>query len=262
MVGPPLAQVRVQPLPSQRHFAVSLQVTVQAPAHSTPHSALVVQVTRLPAPALISQFALLLQATVAFAPMVRSQVELLAQVTVPEAPTVPAQVAPELQVNDAASPLLTMQLALLQIDTQPAPEQLWVHEPELHAHSPLLHRQPVPWHTGVTGGPQEEKSSARAREMTMRTMAPGAAGNCSGGQIRPRVEALFLKRRSRGAVGAMRTFFLLAFLSLAHQASENRSVRFAMKSIFATRMGCPDSSAMKRITPRQACSELGEMSLG
>lgn len=41
----PLAQLTVQPAPSQRHFALALQVTAHAPLQSTLHSAELLQVT-------------------------------------------------------------------------------------------------------------------------------------------------------------------------------------------------------------------------
>ena len=93
VVGAPVAQVILHPLPSQRHFEVSLQATVHVPAHSTPHEAELLQVTAPPAPTLTSQSALLLQVTVDPAPAVRSQVELFPQVMVLFAPTSPEQVA-------------------------------------------------------------------------------------------------------------------------------------------------------------------------
>lgn len=168
----------LHPLPSHRHFALSLQVTVQVPEHFTPHSADSVQVTVLPAARVPSQSALVAQVTTVFAPPLTSQRALSLQAMVLLAPTVPAQLEAVVQVTAARSvPLIAQVAVCAQLTAQPEAGHDWVHVPLLHAQALPWHEQPAPSHAGMVGLPHESarapkvsaasSSSARARAVRM-----------------------------------------------------------------------------------------------
>lgn len=99
----------------------------------------------LSAPTEASQSALLLHVTVVFEPPVTLHTALLAQVTTLFAPTVPEHVDVVSHMTEAASPTDTAQVAFWeQLDAQPLPVHVCVHEPFVQPHAALVHAQPVP----------------------------------------------------------------------------------------------------------------------
>ncbi|MBL8923051.1 MAG: hypothetical protein JNJ54_29650 [Myxococcaceae bacterium] len=160
----PDAQVTVHPAPSQRHFALARQLTVQVPEHFTPHSDWLSQVTVLPAPRVPSQSAELEHVTFVFAPPFTSQRALSLHATTPFCPTVPAQVELSAQLTEACSAPATVQVAFEeQLVAQAALVQVCVHEPLVHPQAVLVQAHPAPWQTGTVEPPQPARERVNTR---------------------------------------------------------------------------------------------------
>lgn len=101
--------------------------------------------TVLSAPTEASHSALLLHVTFVFTPPVKLHTALLAQLTMLFAPMVPVHVDVVSHVTDDASPTDTAHVAFWeQLDAQPLPVHVCVHEPFVQPHAALVHAQPVP----------------------------------------------------------------------------------------------------------------------